>query len=125
MSLHDNGYGYLSVGLVINGKLKTICIHKLVSIHFLGHKPDGYNIVIDHIDNDKLNNRADNLQLISHRENCTKDRRNNSKYTGVHKPKGRKKWTSSIHCNGKRHFLGCFDTELDASNAYQAELKKL
>lgn len=79
--------GYYMVILSKNKKLKTISVHKLVSIVFLGHEPDGHRIVIDHINGDRLDNRVENLQFITQRQNTVKSLLLNenlsSKYTGV------------------------------------------
>lgn len=121
------GNGYLQACLYKNGKRRTIKIHVLVGVAFLNHKPDGTNkLVVDHVDGDKLNNRVENLRIITNRENCNrKHLKSSSKYVGVcwHKPYN--KWKSRIAINGKRKHLGYFDNELDASNAYQKELKKI
>jgi hypothetical protein len=69
-----------------SGKRKGFYIHQLVAMTYLGHEPCGYDRVVDHIDNDKLNNHVSNLQIISQRENSSKDKfRYNptSQYTGV------------------------------------------
>jgi ribosomal protein L15E len=70
---------------------------------FLNHTPCGYKIVVDHIDNNiKTDNRLENLQLITQRENVSKDIKNtSSKYIGVCWHKKAKKWRSSIQINGK------------------------
>ena len=108
-------------GLQINSYL-----HVLVSITFLNHKPKGYKIVVDHIDNNKLNNKLYNLQLITHRENMSKDRKNKtSKYTGVHWHKNHKKWYANIYIKPKTKYLGLFTDEKKAAQAYQNELKKI
>ena len=105
---------------------RNISIHKLMAMAFLGHTPCGMKVVVDHIDNDKTNNNLNNLQLISHRENTSKDRKGgSSKYVGVHWSKGSNKWISTISINGKEKYLGCFIDELDASEAYQKELNKI
>jgi len=102
----------------------VVFIHKLVAISFLNHNPNGHQLVVDHIDNNPLNNKLENLQLISHRENCIKDRK--SKYlTGVSKVSKSNKFRARIVINGKQKYLGCFTNELEASNAYQKELKKV
>ena len=48
--------GYYTVNLSVNDKNKTFLVHQLVAIVFLNHKPNGHKLVIDHIDNNKLNN---------------------------------------------------------------------
>tara|TARA_R110000822_G_scaffold309905_1_gene440611 strand:+ start:282 stop:662 length:381 start_codon:yes stop_codon:yes gene_type:complete len=46
--------------------------HRLVWLLIYGEWPQG---IIDHIDGDGLNNRIDNLRVVSHAENCTNRRR--------------------------------------------------
>jgi len=72
-----------------------------------------------------LNNRVDNLQLVSPRENSSKDRHGSSKYTGVNWLKNRGKWQANIQIDGKLKYLGVFDKEINAHNAYQKALSKL
>ena len=48
--------GYYNVVLYKNKKNKNIKVHKLVAMAFLNHKPNGYELVIDHINNNKLDN---------------------------------------------------------------------
>jgi hypothetical protein len=121
----DNGGGYYMINLCKDGKLKSIKIHILVAMVFLNHKPDGTTrIVIDHINNNPSDNRVENLQLISHRENCSKDRKGgSSKYVGVHFNKRNDTWQSRISIDGKRKTLGVFNTEIEAHEAYQNALK--
>ncbi len=116
--------GYYSVNLSKNGTAKVRKIHQLVTIAFLGHAPSGHEIVVDHINNDKTNNRLDNLQLVTPRENCSKDREGTSKYVGVSWKKSLGKWISQIYINGKKVHLGVFDCEIAASNVYQEYLVK-
>lgn len=121
-----NSNKYLHVTLSKNGICKNVKIHLLVASSFLNHKPDGtHKIVIDHIDNNKLNNHLDNLQLISNRENCSKEKRGFSKFTGVGFAKREKKWRAYISVNNKFIHLGYFNTEIEASNAYQNKLIEL
>jgi len=78
-----NNHGYYTV-VLCKGKRKTINVHQLVAMAFLNHEPCGYNgLIVDHKDNNPLNNRLSNLQLISQRENTSKDKKGSSKYTGV------------------------------------------
>jgi len=119
-----NGVGYLATILSKDGKKKSFKVHQLVAMAFLGHEPCGYKIVVDHVNNDKLNNQVDNLQLTTSRHNVSKDiRRGASKYIGVSWYKNSNKWMASIRINGKQKHLGYFNDELDASKAYQNALK--
>ena len=47
-----------------------------------------------------------------------------SKYKGVTFQKSRGKWVAKIRENGRNKYLGSFNTELEAHNAYQSELNK-
>jgi hypothetical protein len=113
--------GYTNVNLYKKNKVKQVSIHQLIAIHFLNHIPKGNKIVVDHIDNNRSNNKVCNLQILSNRENVTK----NIKNPGINFRKDTKKWTARIHINGKRKYLGQFDNELDAIKSYQKELMKI
>lgn len=118
--------GYLSVMLCKNGVKKNSRVNKIVWEAF-NYKT---NLSIDHINDNKLDNRIENLQAISHRENITKigfsvTKKNHktSKYTGVCWDKSKNKWRCQIRINGKVKHLGLYINELEASNVYQKELK--
>jgi len=111
--------GYQQVKLYNNGIGKSFSVHKLVAETFIG-RPDG-ELVIDHIDNDKKNNRVDNLQFISHRQNVIKEidiNKKSSRYTGVYWSKWHKKWAASIQQNTKKTHLGFYEDEEVASKKY-------
>tara|TARA_R110000744_G_scaffold102377_7_gene196941 strand:+ start:392 stop:898 length:507 start_codon:yes stop_codon:yes gene_type:complete len=120
----NNVGGYLLVVLSKNRKQKTHKVHQLVAIAFLGHKPCGMTLVVDHLDDNKLNNRADNLQLVTNRENLSRIG-GSSKYVGVSFFKKNNKWRADIHINGKRNYLGLFKKEIEASQAYKLALNSL
>ena len=118
--------GYLSVSLNKVGKRMTHRVHQLVAMAFLGHVPNGHDKVVDHIDGDRLNNNVNNLQVITQRENSSKDKRGgSSKYVGVTWCKPNKKWRAQINIDGKVKYLGDFTNEIDASEAYQNYLKEI
>ena len=120
-----DGGGYLTVGLCKDSEQKNCRIHKLVAETFIC-KPKGFGLVVDHIDNDQLNNELDNLQWVTNRENSSKDKKGgSSKYVGVSWHKGRSKWHARISVEGKHKHIGCFTGELEAAQAYQNELSKL
>ena len=73
-----NGAEYKKVSFNENGKRRCVSIHILVADAFLGYiRHSRYNIgginsntiVVNHIDEDKLNNNVYNLELITNREN--------------------------------------------------------
>lgn len=59
--------GYLIVNLCKNGKVKALYIHRLVWMTFNGAIPDG--LQVNHIDECKTNNRLENLNLMTCKEN--------------------------------------------------------
>ena len=105
---------------------KAYSVHKLVAMAFLDHIPNGMNKIIDHIDNNPLNNRLCNLQIVDVRTNVSKDVKNASSiYTGVSYDKERKKWASNIVINKKRIALGRYEKEEMAAELYQLALQNI
>lgn len=90
-SLLENGYFAVTI---VNGDCRKQCrIHRIVWIAANGVIPDGY--VIDHINNDKRDNRLCNLQLLTPEENSTKAR-NDGLYK-VHEDAGVAKISNEDH----------------------------
>lgn len=115
--------GYKSVRLYSKDDYKTIRVHKLVAICFMGYKKTK-EFVIDHIDNDPSNNKLSNLQIVTHRVNTSKDKKNKtSKYTGVSWVKQSKKWRSTVMIKNKGINLGHYNDELFAHELYLAACK--
>lgn len=120
----DKKTGYIYISLSAGGKVKKYNIHQLVAIAFLNHVPCGHKEVIDHIDENKLNNYLENLRITTNRINCSKTKRGvTSKYVGVRKNKG--KFESQIRIGNTRKYLGRFATEIEAHNAYQNALNEI
>ena len=121
LSEYVNKNGYLEVTL----NYKNYLVHQLVAIIFLNHKPNGNTLVVNHKNFNKRDNALFNLEVITNRENSSHlQKKKLSKYTGVYPTKNKKRWYSKIQINGKNLYLGVFDTEIDAHNAYQETLKK-
>ena len=59
--------GYRQIGLSRNNKSKSVTVHSLVILAFVGKGPDGMDI--NHIDGDKTNNHVDNLEYCTHHKN--------------------------------------------------------
>lgn len=95
--------------------------HKTVRMHreILGLE-DGDGKEVDHIDCDRLNNRRQNLRVVTHRQNSmnTRKRDQNSTYKGVHWDKRRQAYRSQIASNGKNIHLGYYRKPYEAHLAY-------
>ena len=59
--------GYLHVGLSKDGKVTLFRVHRLVAVAFIDNPKGLYEV--NHIDEDKTNNRADNLEWCDHKYN--------------------------------------------------------
>lgn len=66
-----NPKGYLVLRLFVLGVTVTRGVHRLVAETFLG-EPANSDMVVDHIDENKLNNRLNNLQWLTSNENKRK-----------------------------------------------------
>ena len=118
-----NGSGYLHVRLKNDLGYKTVRVHKLVAVYFLYHVPKKDNLVVNHKNFIRTDNRVENLELISQRENSNqKHLKSSSKYVGVSYIKKTKKWRASIKINSKTICLGFYDLEEDASKKYKYAL---
>ena len=116
---------YARVVLFNKKERKTKYVHVLVAEAFLGHTPCGMDLVVDHINGNTFDNRIENLQIVTHRFNVYKIKSNfTSNYKGVSWYSQRKKWRALIKINGESFYLGLYDNEEDAHNAYQNELIK-
>ena len=61
-------WGHHRVTLCSHGQMKCFPVQRLVAFHFIGPPAQPW-LVVDHIDNDPHNNRVDNLQYLTSREN--------------------------------------------------------
>lgn len=103
------------VGWCINERNKDYIVGrfdgKVVYIHrFILNAPNGTDC--DHINGDRLDNRKENLRLVSRSINLR-----NKKWKGVSFHKQVKKWRSYITINGKQLNLGLFQTEEEAKES--------
>ena len=75
---------------------KTYHVHRFVWECFNGNIPEGK--VIDHINNDKEDNRLCNLELVTHQQNCKKSAKDRD-YTFAAENHGNKKCVKAINKN--------------------------
>ena len=114
--------GYLYVHLHSNGLSFNLRVNRLVLSSFTKKDIDE-RFVVDHIDCDKHNNRLDNLRLLTNGENTVRGK--SLKFPrGVCYYEHIKKYGANIQINHKRYFLGAYDTQEEASNTYEAALKR-
>lgn len=106
--------GYETVRLWKCGKPKFYLIHRLVFSHFIGYLND--DLVVDHIDGNKVNNHVSNLQQIESRDNTIKAVCN--KYMRGVKKVNRGYYSASMNIKYKRYYLGSFKTIEEANEAY-------
>lgn len=66
---HLDEVGYRAVKLTVNGVRFSTSAHRIQWINHNGAIPEG--LEVNHIDLDKTNNRIDNLEIVTHRENIT------------------------------------------------------
>ena len=110
-------------------KRKNLQMHNLVL-----DVPPG--MFADHVNHNGLDNRKANLRAVTHMQNvwnrrkfsgltsCGVKRPSRSKYKGVDWANDMKRWRARIRVNGKRIYLGSFESELDAAKAYDTAAKK-
>lgn len=103
-------------------RYKVLCVgnkqylaHKVIYEMHFGEIPDG--MMIDHINQNKLDNRIENLRLVSpqgNQRNRPMGKNNTSGIHGVRWNKKRRKWVPSISVSGKELYLGRYESLWDA-----------
>ena len=90
---------------------------RLIWMWVYGEDPG--ELLVDHIDQDSLNNRLDNLRLVTRRQNRQNSKlnsNNTSGYRGVYKMYN--KWQARIMISaGRSRSIGVFDTPEEAHKA--------
>jgi len=85
-------------------------------------------LLVDHINNNGLDNRRSYLRLCTHAQNALNQRPHrgtSSRYKGVGWDKSKKKFRASITHHYKRIHLGYFKCEIEAAKAYDKKAKEL
>lgn len=118
--LHKGGYAARNG--TRPGEPHTIFLHHFVT-------STGYKYVVDHINGNRLDNRKENLRIVTQQQNCfnrpPNKNKSSSKYKGVYWSKQKNLWLALIKINGKSRHLGYFNTEINAAIAYNENAKVL
>lgn len=100
---------------------RKVYLHRLIM-----RAGDGQQV--DHIDGNPLNCRKSNLRFCSAAENAKNrlpNKRGSSRFKGVRWHAATAKWSASIKSNGIDTWIGVFDCEADAANAYDLMARQL
>ena len=110
----------------VKGEYNSYATRKEVKMHrdILGLSVNGRSIQCDHINGDRLDNRRVNLRIATNFQNSGNYGAQKNNKLGVRGVRQRQ-WgfEASIRANGKRHYLGCFNTIEEATAAYRAAAK--
>jgi hypothetical protein len=103
------------------GKVKMVSMHRQI-MNF----PKG--LLVDHKDNNTLDNRRPNLRIATHSQNAYNrakiKTKTSSRYIGVYYERATGRWTVKIRVKGERLWLGRFTSEIAAARAYDRAAKK-
>lgn len=100
---------YRIVELWHNNESTRFRMGRLMMATFVGPPPAGH--IVNHIDEDTLNDALSNLEYITGRANMlhSLSKRSTSNFAGVSMHKDSMKWRASINIDGKTTHLGIFE----------------
>jgi hypothetical protein len=99
-----------------NGKNIPVRMHREIL-----HLTPGDKNIVDHKNQNGLDNRKENLRIATpalNGCNCKMNKKNTSGYRGVRWEGRCKKWVAEIKVNGKLKYLGVYINSKDAAKAY-------
>ena len=117
-SLHNKGYEHVRIAG------ERYLSHRIVFLMHHGYLPK----YVDHIDNDRLNNRIENLRECTFSENrcnAKKYKNNTSGEKGVHFDKAQNKWKAAVSKGGVKHYVGRFADFESAKSAVRIKRQEL
>jgi hypothetical protein len=103
-----------------DGRRRSLSMHREI----MG---DPSGLLIDHRNDDGLDNRRGNLRIATvsqNKANCARYQTNASGYKGVYQAQGQK-WQAQIRHQGKNYHLGTFSNPESAARAYDDGARRL
>ena len=115
-SIHSKGYAQAVIDY------QHIYMHRFVMNAQKGQQ-------LDHINQNKLDNRKENLRFADYATNTMNRYKRRGKYSsiykGVYKKPRNQGWAAQITHNKTMMYLGHYDTELEAAKVYNAKALEL
>lgn len=112
------GRWYAKRKVVRDGKATSEMLHR-----FIMNCPKGFEV--DHINNDGLDNRRENLRLCTRSQNNGNRRLTTIKFKGVSWERKSKSWRASIGKDYVNYELGRYKTAEEAAEAYDRAARRL
>ena len=109
-----NQEGYLRAEL----DCQRFLLHRLAFLYMTGSVPDGE---VDHINGNPADNRWSNLRIADRAQNSKNRRKlasSQTKFKGVSKQPDCNRWRAEIFADGRKIYLGLFQTPEEAHAAY-------
>ncbi len=102
---------------------KTKITMKIFMHHCVIGMPLNRKMQIDHINGNTLDNRRENLRIVTVRQNAQnrkyhRDGTKTSEFLGVCFHKKSKRWRATLTLNKKSKYIGSFENEIEAKKAY-------
>lgn len=108
VSMSSNGYPQVCPP----GTGKSIPLHQFI----MGTAGNGYTLIVDHINRNKLDNRRENLRLVTPAQsNINRKDRSRKLPLPPHVYPNKNKYIARIRRDGVRYNLGSFETPEEAS----------
>lgn len=119
---HVGDNGYRRITLSVGGRMKRVMAHRIAWLVVHGEWPTGF---VDHIDENKLNNRIGNLRLATKAQNTMNTGSRSDNVLGARgvtyvKACTNRPYLAKISVDGKQRTIGHYATLDEAQAAYDA-----
>lgn len=122
---YDQKTGYAKRKFTIDGKRKSVYLHKYVYEAYTGEKLNGKTHVVDHVNNNRLDCQTHNLRKATYSQNNVNKVTKTSKTGKRGVTQQGMKFIAKIRFEGVTYKLGKFDTIEEAVTAWQTKAIEL